>query len=97
MVAGRGDVSKAFDELGHPLLDAALAHRHAPLGLRAAILRELVGIALEIHLQGVVTDPVPLGKGGEQGGRDTPGDWNHLLDFCSEGRRFGLVAGGVGR
>ena len=79
---GRGDVSKAFDELEHPLLDAALAHRHAPLALRVATLRELVGIALEIHLQGVVTDPVLLGKGGKQGGPDTPGDWNYLLDFA---------------
>ena len=79
---GRGDVSKAVDELEHPLLDAALAHRQAPLALRAATLRELVGIALEIHLQGVVTDPVPLGKGGKQGGPDTPADWNYLLDFA---------------
>ena len=68
---GRGDVSKAFDEFEHPLLDAGLARRQAPLALRAAILRELAGIALEIHLQGVVTDPVPLGKGGKQGGPES--------------------------
>ena len=75
-------MSKAFDELEHPLLDQALTHRDAPLALWAGTLRELIEVALEIHLQGVVTDPFCLSRGGKQGGPDTPADYSFLLDFA---------------
>ena len=77
---GRGDIAKAFDHVEHPVLDEALAKRGAPTCLRAAILRELINITLRINLQGSQTNSVPLGRGGKQGGSETPTLWNYLLD-----------------
>ena len=42
----RGDAHKAFDSMEHPRLDQALKARDTPLCLRAATLRELVGVTL---------------------------------------------------
>eukprot|EP00972_Heterocapsa_arctica_P082300 12128213-Heterocapsa_arctica.AAC.1 len=78
---GKGDVSKAFDSIERPYLDNALASRKVPVCLRAATLRELVSASMEIKLQGAVTPPVPLGRGGKQGSSDTPALWNYLLDY----------------
>ena len=77
---GRGDAHKAFDSMEHPRLDQALKARGAPLCLRAATLRELVGVTLQMNLQGTSVPPLPLGKGGKQGASDTPCTWNFLLD-----------------
>ena len=67
---GRGDAHKAFDSMEHPRLDQALKARDTPLCLRAAT-RELVGVTLQMNLQGTAT-PLPLGKAGKQGASDTP-------------------------
>ena len=74
---GRGDAHKAFDSMEHPGLDRALKARDTPLCLRAATLRELVGVTLQT---GDRCSPLPLGKGGKQGASDTPCTWNFPLD-----------------
>ena len=78
---GRSDARKAFDSMGHPLLDSALDARGAPLCLRIACFRELCDLELEICLRGATSDSVDLGKDGLQGGSKTPGLWNFLIDF----------------
>ena len=77
----KGDIAKAFDAMGHPLLDRSFAARSVPVCLRAATLRELVGLTLKVQLQGVSTDEIPLRKGGPQGGTGTPSWWNFLFDY----------------
>ena len=77
---GRGDAHKAFDSTEHPRLDRALEARDTPLCLRAATLRELVGVTLQMNLQGIAVLPLPLGRGGKQGASDAPCNWNFLLD-----------------
>ena len=79
---GNGDASKAFDKLEHPRLDEALHRRKVPLRLRAATLRELLGVSLRIRRRDSETDGLPLGKGGRQGASETPTEWNFLLDFA---------------
>ena len=59
----KGDVEKAFDNIEHSLLDVALAGKGVPLCLRAAILRELSGVTLDIRLQDIGVLGVALGKG----------------------------------
>ena len=82
LLIGKGDASKAFDNLEHPRLDEALQHRRVPLRLRAATLRELLDVSLHIRLQDSEADGIPLGKGGRQGAAQTPTEWNFLLDFA---------------
>eukprot|EP00972_Heterocapsa_arctica_P031328 4613054-Heterocapsa_arctica.AAC.1 len=36
---------------------------------------------MKINLQGAVTPPVPLGRGGKQGSSDNPALWIYLLDY----------------
>ena len=64
---GKADVSRAFDNVEHPLLDRALMDKGAPKCLRAALLRELTEISLEVRQQAASADDVDLGKGGKQG------------------------------
>ena len=77
---GKSDVHKAFDSMEHGKLDTSLQRKNVPLALRAATLRELVEVALEFRFQGASSPPVDLGKGGKQGGGDTPTYWNYYLD-----------------
>ena len=77
---GKSDAHKAFDSIEHPVLDDSLAKRDVPVLLRAAVLRELVDVTLKVHFQGSTSSPVPLGKGGKQGGGDTPSYWNFVFD-----------------
>ena len=78
----KADVSRAFDNVEHPLLDRALVNKGAPKCLRAALLRELTEISLEVRQQAASADDVDLGKGGKQGCTATPREWNILLDDC---------------
>ena len=81
LIIFKGDVAKAFDAMEHPLLDQSFAARSVPVCLRAATLRERVGLTLKVQLRSVTTDEIPLGKGGPQGGTGTPSWWNFLFDF----------------
>eukprot|EP00972_Heterocapsa_arctica_P058848 8672943-Heterocapsa_arctica.AAC.1 len=65
----------------HPVVDEALCSRQVPRCLRAALLRELCEITLDVHLQEAYAEGIGLGKGGKQGSTDTPWVWNALLDF----------------
>ena len=51
-----------------------------PLALRAAILRELVGVRVSIHQQHACVPNVQLSEGGKQGATETPALWNMTLD-----------------
>ena len=82
LLIGKGDSSEAFHNLEHPRLDEALQHRRVPLRLRAATLRELMGVSLHIRFQDSEADGLPLGKGGRQGATETPTERNFLLDFA---------------
>ena len=77
----QGDVARAFDHLEHPLVDEALCSRQVPRCLRAALLRELCNITLDVHLQEAYAEGIGLSKGSEQGSTETPWTWNALLDF----------------
>ena len=86
--------------MSHPVLDASLHRRNVPLRLRAASLRELVGASLFVRVQDAISPPVTLGKGGRQGGTETPTEWNFLLDhalhdtvLCWLKRRYGWDPG----
>ena len=77
----KGDVSRAFDHMEHPVIDKALCARHVPRCLRAALLRELCEITLDVHLQEAFAEGIGLSKGGKQGSTDTPWTWTTLLDY----------------
>ena len=77
---GKSDAHKAFDSIEHPVLDDSLSKRQVPVLLRAAVLREFVDVVLKVHFQGASSPPILLGKGGKQGGGDTPGYWNYVFD-----------------
>ena len=97
---GKGDVGHAFGSMSHPVLDASLKRRRLPLRLSAATLRELVAASLFVRVQDAVSPLVVLGKGGRQGGTETPAEWNFLLDHalhdtvqCWLRRRYGWDPG----
>ena len=58
-------------------LEEGLREQNAPAVLRAAILRELRGLTLDIHIGShKSSDVVPMARGGGQGGSITPYIWN---------------------
>ena len=76
-----GGVARAFDHLEHPVVDEALCSRQVPRCLRAALLRELCNITLDVHLQGAFAEGIGFSKAGKQGSTDAPWTWTALLDF----------------
>ena len=98
LLVGKGDASKALDNLEHPRFDEAWLCRKVPLRLRAATLRELMGVSLHIRLQDSETDGIPLGKGGRQGATETPTEWIFFLDsaLADTVRRWQDLGYGVG-
>ena len=80
VVITKADIACAFDNLEHPIVDDSLATKGLPHCLRAAFLREIVGVFLSIQHQDAVVPDVELGKGGKQGATETPFTWNCTLD-----------------
>ena len=60
--------------------DEAMQHKSVPVCIRAALLRELVDVSLNVCHQDANVPDIELGQGGEQGGTETPTAWNTLLD-----------------
>eukprot|EP00974_Lingulodinium_polyedra_P026719 2575887-Lingulodinium_polyedra.AAC.1 len=80
IVAVALDVRKAFDSMDHAMfLEAVRAHDLQPEHT-IALLRSLLGQEMRVEVAGVAAPGVPLRRGGRQGGRSTPLQWNLYLD-----------------
>ena len=79
LVVGELDIEFAFDSLSHLAADNGFRDRNAPLQLRCALLATLLHNQVEIHANGVTSEPASLFRGGRQGHSDTPLQWNSQL------------------
>ena len=80
IVIVKRDVGRAFDSMEHIVLDQALQQKCVPVCIRAALLRELVDVSLNVCHQDANVPGIAIGQGGKQGGTETSTAWNTLLD-----------------
>ena len=67
--------------MDHLLLGEAIRARagvHVALGLSRGLLER----SLRVNVAGHTSTPVSMGKGGKQGGRATPNEWNAYLELA---------------
>ena len=76
----KGDVSRAFDNIDHDELCAALDEAGAPPQYAHAVMSEWSHVCLDLQFQGHVWEGLEYSRGGKQGGTETPTMWCRLLD-----------------
>ena len=80
------DVATAFGSMDHDQLKIALLRRGMHPRLFCVLLRELTSLKGRISIPGAGTaEPFNFASGGKQGGVETPGEWNFLIEHLMDG------------
>ncbi len=76
------DVRIAFDSMPHKLVKDALLVRGVSAHCTGLHMREVIG--MQVLPYAGQTPLFPFGKGGKQGGVETPDEWKVLIDYLLE-------------
>ena len=80
VIVGFQDVRKAFENINGVLLDDTYAERGLKAELRLAMMEIASRLLVWARINGVLSEPFAMQKGGVTGGTETPSAWNSLMN-----------------
>jgi len=83
LAAFSGDVHKAFDHMVHAHIFSTLVWIGVCFPIAVALLREARVNFMQVHVAGVASRKILMGRGGKQGGTETPFLWLILLTYIT--------------